>query len=119
MILESKLPPVGLTDCSVGERVFEGLELRADAIVIMFPPVRPGDTTVTILPFFQMFGLTVLVSHTLAHQGCVVTIPASIWSHLCNSFRITAFGNFTWCRRSLSRWQSILWSTTTTCPESK
>lgn len=51
------------------------LVVNVDQFIALMPPVRPGDATVAVLPFFHMFGLTVLANYTLAQQGCVVTMP--------------------------------------------
>jgi 4-coumarate--CoA ligase len=51
------------------------LVVNVDQSIALMPPVRPGEATVAVLPFFHMFGLTVLANYTLAQQGCVVTMP--------------------------------------------
>lgn len=51
------------------------LVVNVDQFIALMPPVRPGDATVAVLPFFHMFGLTVLANYTLAQQGCVITMP--------------------------------------------
>lgn len=51
------------------------LVVNIDQVIATMPTVEAGDTTVAVLPFFHMFGLTALANVTLAKQGCVVTMP--------------------------------------------
>lgn len=51
------------------------LVVNVDQCIAAMPTPQPGDTTVAVLPFFHMFGLTVLANVTLARQGCLVTLP--------------------------------------------
>jgi 4-coumarate--CoA ligase len=38
-------------------------------------PVRPGERTLAVLPFFHIYGMTVLMSYMLAGGGVLVTLP--------------------------------------------
>ena len=50
------------------------LVVNIDQFVASMPPVHPGETTVAVMPFFPMFGLTVLASYTQAQKRVVVTM---------------------------------------------
>lgn len=51
------------------------LVVNIDQSIATMATVQTGDATVAVLPFFHMFGLTVLANVTLAQQGCLVTLP--------------------------------------------
>ncbi|WP_425038712.1 acyl--CoA ligase [Primorskyibacter sp. S187A] len=51
------------------------LVVNIDQCVAAMPTIDAGDTTIAVLPFFHMFGLTVVANVTLAQQGCLVTLP--------------------------------------------
>ncbi|MEJ6387956.1 acyl--CoA ligase [Gymnodinialimonas ulvae] len=51
------------------------LVVNIDQCVAAMPTIAAGATTIAVLPFFHMFGLTVVANVTLAQQGCLVTLP--------------------------------------------
>jgi 4-coumarate--CoA ligase len=51
------------------------LVVNIDQCVAAMPTIQAGDTTIAVLPFFHMFGLTVLANVMLARQGRLVTLP--------------------------------------------
>ncbi len=78
--------------------------------------VQPGDRTVAFLPFFHIYGLSLLINHHLAHGARLVKMPRfdlALFLRLCQDYR---------ARQSSSprpwplRWPSIRWSRITICP---
>ena len=50
------------------------LVVNVDQGITSFP-IEPGDTTLAFLPFFHIYGQTVLMNLYLAHGGNLVTLP--------------------------------------------
>ena len=45
------------------------------AQIAALEPVRPGERSLAVLPFFHIYGMTVLMSYILAGGGALVTLP--------------------------------------------
>jgi acyl-CoA synthetase (AMP-forming)/AMP-acid ligase II len=45
------------------------------AQIAAIEPVRPGERTLAVLPFFHIYGMTVLMAYILAGGGALVTLP--------------------------------------------
>ncbi len=65
----------GTTGLSKGVHLtHRNLVVNVDQTLAMIN-LRPGDTTVAFLPFFHIYGLTVLMNLYLAHGATLVTMP--------------------------------------------
>ncbi|WRL64131.1 AMP-binding protein [Blastococcus brunescens] len=72
------------------------------------------ERIIAVLPFFHIYGLTVLMNQGLAWGGAVVTLPASTSRTSCAPSRTTRSPARSWRPRSCWPWPSTRWSTPTT-----
>ena len=79
-------------------------------------PLSADDRVIAVLPFFHIYGLTVLMNMALAAGATVVPLPRFDLADFLRTCRTTGSPGRSSRRRSCSRWPSTRWSTTTTCP---
>ena len=79
--------------------------------------LHEGDERIiAVLPFFHIYGLTVLMNQGLQWGGTVVTLPRFDLEDFLPPSRTTRSPARSSPRRSWSRWPSTRSSTSTTCP---
>jgi len=74
--------------------------------------VAETDRVLAVLPFFHIYGLTVLLNYALGCRASLVTMPASTCRNSCASSARRSAPGCSSLPRSRSRWPSIRWSRT-------
>ena len=100
----------------------KGVMLTHRNLVANVAQIRPlhgmvaDDVVIAVLPFFHIYGMTVLLNAALHARARLVMMPSfDLGEFLGQHRRTTSARSRSSRRRSPSRWPSIRWSTTTTC----